>query len=165
VANYHAHEHRVHGEGAVGNSAKIGTTEGQVTREQAVRRTLAEGISLYANGGAVALAATGAVTPPPDVAVQGRAVEGDVAFGSGQYLTGSTGTATLTGCAVQANNALGGFGSGGSGGQASGQGGGLYISADGVAVSLDSATVARVTGNTASSGAAFDNIVGPYTLI
>jgi hypothetical protein len=31
-------------------------------------------------------------------------------------------------------------------------------------VFLDAATVSQVTGNTASSGAVFDNIVGPYTL-
>jgi hypothetical protein len=79
-------------------------------------------------------------------------------------LTGTTGTATLTNVTAQLNSALGGFGSGGSGSQATGQGGGIYITTGGIAVSLDSATVAQVTGNTASDGAAFDDIVGPYTV-
>jgi hypothetical protein len=35
---------------------------------------------------------------------------------------------------------------------------------EGVSVTLDAATVTQITGNTASDGAAFDNIVGPYTL-
>jgi hypothetical protein len=48
--------------------------------------------------------------------------------------------------------------------QASGQGGGIYITTEGVTVFLHAVTVAKVTGNSASDGAAFDNIVGPYTL-
>jgi hypothetical protein len=49
--------------------------------------------------------------------------------------------------------------------QASGQGGGQFITTDGVTVSLDAVTVAQVTGNTAAAGAAFDDIVGPYPLV
>jgi hypothetical protein len=51
------------------------------------------------------------------------------------------------------------------GSQASGQGGGIYITTEGVTVFLHAVTVAKVTGNTASDGAAFDDIVGPYTLL
>jgi hypothetical protein len=61
----------------------------------------------------------------------------------------------LTNCTVQDNSALG-YDLG------VGYGGGVYIAATGV--SLDAATVAQVTGNTASSGAAYDNIDGTYKL-
>jgi len=45
------------------------------------------------------------------------------------------------------------------------EGGGIYIDTSTAgAVNLDAATVAQVTGNTASSGAAYENIVGPYVL-
>jgi hypothetical protein len=74
-------------------------------------------------------------------------------YGGGLYLSAS---ATLTNCTVQDNSALG-YGQG-----AIGYGGGVYIAATGV--SLDAATVAQVTGNTASSGAAYDNIDGSYKL-
>jgi hypothetical protein len=95
----------------------------------------------------------------------GLAGAGGAAFGGGQYLDGiSHTTATLTNCTVQTNSALGGFGAGGTGSEASGQGGGLFITPSGITVFLDAATVAQVTGNTASDGAAFDDIVGPYTL-
>jgi hypothetical protein len=85
-------------------------------------------------------------------------------LGGGLDLVGSSGTVTLTNCTAQTNSALGGFANGGSGTEASGQGGGLFISTNFISVFLDAATVAQVTGNTASDGAAFDNIVGPYTL-
>jgi hypothetical protein len=90
---------------------------------------------------------------------------GGAGNGGGLYVASRGATVTLTGCTVQANSALGGFADGGTGNQASGQGGGIFITTDGAAVMLDAATVAQVTGNTASDGSAFDNIVGPYTLI
>ena len=79
------------------------------------------------------------------------------------------GTTTLTNCTVQTNSANINSAPG------DGQGGGIYIYAGTYAigyqpgyvntyVNLDAATVEQVTGNTASSGAAYDNIVGTYTL-
>jgi hypothetical protein len=83
-------------------------------------------------------------------------------FGAGLYVAvGVSDNVTLTGDTVQGNNAQAGTGSGTPG---VGEGGGIYNATTGAALLLDSATVAQVTGNTASSGAAFDNIVGPYTL-
>ena len=75
-------------------------------------------------------------------------------YGGGLYVNGCT--ATLTNATVTGNSAVGFFPKG------VGYGGGLYIVGSGV--SLDPATVAQVTGNTASSGAAYDNIDGPYKL-
>jgi hypothetical protein len=86
---------------------------------------------------------------------------GGGAYGGGLYLACS---ATLTNCAVQGNSALvqGNPALGIGVGDAVGYGGGLYITGNGV--SLDAATVAQVTDNTAISGAAYDNIDGPYAV-
>jgi fibronectin-binding autotransporter adhesin len=81
---------------------------------------------------------------------------GGGAFGGGLYL--SIDTATVTNCTVQGNSAL----AGGSNKYGSpGEGGGLFINYGDV--TLDAATVKHLSGNTASSGAKYDNIVGPYT--
>ncbi len=92
---------------------------------------------------------------------------GGDAYGGGAFLI--EGTATLTSGTVQGNSSVG----------QAGEGGGIYIlygsyslgfpdgPISGYAytyVYLDAITVAQVTGNTASSGAAYDNIVGPYKL-
>ncbi len=96
----------------------------------------------------------------------GNSSGGD-AYGGGAFLIG--GTATLTSGTVQGNSSVG----------QAGEGGGIYIFYGSYPVGLypegpfayaytyvylDAITVAQVTGNTASSGAAYDNIVGPYTL-
>jgi hypothetical protein len=109
------------------------------------------GGGLYASGGTVILTNT---TLDDNVAKnQGGVGLLGGGYGGGLYLSAS---ATLTNCTVQDNSALG-YGQG-----AIGYGGGVYIAATGV--SLDAATVAQVTGNTASSGAAYDNIDGSYKL-
>jgi hypothetical protein len=100
----------------------------------------------------------------------GAAGAGGTADGGGIFLACNSGpknamSGTLTNCTVQGNSALGGFGPQGSGTEASGQGGGLDIALIDVTAFLDAATVAQITGNTASDGSAFDNIVGPYTLV
>jgi len=79
-------------------------------------------------------------------------------YGGGLFLDADYGTATLTAatltsCTVQGNSA--------------GTGGGIYLLTDypySATVYLDPATVAQVTGNTASDGSAYDNIVGSYTV-
>lgn len=80
------------------------------------------------------------------------------AYGGGLYVSGGTvnmTNATLTNnVAENPTPSLSG---------AFGYGGGLYLAA-GTTAALDTATVAQITGNTASSGAAYDNIVGTYTL-
>ncbi len=80
------------------------------------------------------------------------------AYGGGIYASGAT--VTMTNSTLEGNVA----------GYAApdsvtfpGEGGGLYLTA-GTTATLDPATVAQVTGNTASSGTAYDNIVGTYTL-
>jgi hypothetical protein len=83
---------------------------------------------------------------------------GGSGLGGGLYVGG--GTVTLTGDTLQSNKAHAGTGAP----PFLGQGGGIYIIPAETGVSIDAATVAQVTGNTASSGAAFDDIVGPYTL-
>jgi len=90
------------------------------------------------------------------------------AYGGGLFLFG--GTTTMTNSIVQGNSASAGFD-----GPGTGQGGGIYIYAGAYYIGwysgyvntyvyLDTTTVAQVTGNTASDGAAYDNIVGSYTL-
>jgi hypothetical protein len=93
------------------------------------------------------------------------------AYGGG--LCVSYGTATLTNCIVQANSATASVANTV---PSPGEGGGIFVGHEidgyldisfvtgGATVSLDAATVAQVTGNTASSGGTYENIVGPYTL-
>jgi hypothetical protein len=79
-----------------------------------------------------------------------------VSLGGGLYVGAASGyNLDMINCTVQSNSALNSTGY-------AAEGGGLYIA--GGTVYLDAATVAKVTGNTASSGAAYDNIVGTYTL-
>jgi len=96
---------------------------------------------------------------------------GGLAYGGGLFLDTNFGTASLTNCAVQGNSASGNAGEGG--GIFSGYVAYAFYYAQEYAASygagaghlyLDAATVAQVTGNTASDGAAYDNIVGSYTL-
>jgi hypothetical protein len=112
------------------------------------------GGGLYASGGTVILTNT----ILDDNVAKNQGGVGSVGvlgggYGGGLYLAAS---ATLTNCTVQGNSALANDPG------AIGYGGGVYIAVTGV--SLDAATVAQVTGNTASSGAAYDNIDGSYKL-
>ncbi len=96
----------------------------------------------------------------------GAGGNGGNGLGGGLYAAG--GTVTLTNSSLSANSAQGGqAGRGGRGARNGnpglGEGGGLDINPAAV-VGLDAFTVAHVTNNTASSGARYDNIVGPYTL-
>ncbi len=120
---------------------------------------VAYGGGLYVSGGKLNLT---------NATLNGNAATAEYgAYGGGLFLFG--GTTTLTNCTVQTNSANINSAPG------DGQGGGIYIYAGTYAigyqpgyvntyVNLDAATVEQVTGNTASSGAAYDNIVGTYTL-
>jgi hypothetical protein len=88
----------------------------------------------------------------------GLAANGGNGFGGGLFSDG-TSSLTVTGSTISSNQATGGVaGRGGVVGQ--GIGGGVYFAIDGV-VCLDAATVANVSGNTASTSN--DDIYGDYT--
>ncbi len=125
----------------------------------------AYGGGLYADGATLNLTnatldANAATLPNDNIYVGGGA------YGGGLLVLG--GTATLTNCTVQGNSASAAYTNPGEGGGIATEA--LIYSAYGyedvvdTTVSLDTATVAQVTGNTASSGAAYDNIFGPYVL-
>jgi len=131
------------------NTAEAGRGSGASSPEGS-----AYGGGLYANGASVTL--TNATLDGNGAAANNvpDAFFSYGAFGGGLYLSG--GTTTLANCTVQENSALNGNPYG------HGEGGGIYIYSG--TVHVDGATLAQVTGNTASDGAAFDNIVGPYIL-
>jgi hypothetical protein len=80
-----------------------------------------------------------------------------IAYGGGLYASG--GTVNMTNATLANNVAENAVQLPGT----RGYGGGLYLAA-GTTATLDAATVAHVTGNTAASGAAYDNIDGTYKL-
>jgi hypothetical protein len=86
------------------------------------------------------------------------AANGGNGFGGGLFNNG-TSSLTVTGSTISSNQATGGV-AGRGGGVGQGIGGGVYFAIDGV-VCLDAATVANVSGNTASTSN--DDIYGDYT--
>jgi len=120
--------------------------------------TAGAGFSEYSDGyacGGGLHAKFGATVTLTNATLDGNtATGGGGASGGGLYLSATA--ATMSSCIVQGNVAQA------TGSGYGGEGGGVYISALPGSVGLDAATVAQVTGNTASSGAAYDDIVGPY---
>jgi hypothetical protein len=122
------------------------------------------GGGLYASGGTVTVTnstlesntALGGLEPVDRLGIPVETVgaAGGTGIGGGLYASG--GTISMTNATLENNIAA-------SSALHFGDGGGLYLAA-GTTATLDAATVAQVTGNTASSGAAYDNIDGTYKL-